>query len=104
VNLVEDGQRAIEQLKTAGTIPSNLQISSIYDASERIRLDLQHLLRDGLITVTIVIAVHFLIIGAIEAFVAGMVVPIVFFLTFVVMSIYGMSLNFLSMFALILSL
>ena len=69
-------------MRANGRIPSSLIITTIQDNSERIRLDLTQLIHDGIITVTIVILVHFAVIGVIEAFVAGL----------------------LSMFALILSL
>ena len=46
----------------------------------------------------------FLFVGIREALVAGIAAPIVFFMTFSVMNLSGQTLNFLSMFALILSL
>ena len=104
LDLVDLGNKKIEEMRSSGRIPSSLVIITIQDNSERIRLDLKQLIRDGIITVTIVILVHFAVIGVIEAFVAGLAVPIVFFITFAVMALAGQTLNFLSMFALILSL
>lgn len=104
VNLVSDGTTAINGMKERKILPSGLRTTTILDQAERIKLDLSHLIRDGLITVAIVILVHFAIIGVLEAMVAGMVVPLVFLITFVVMAVAGQTLNFLSMFALILSL
>ncbi|MDD5198148.1 MAG: efflux RND transporter permease subunit [Candidatus Gracilibacteria bacterium] len=104
VNLVTEGEKTIEDLRKSGILPSDVVITTVLDQSERIKLDLSHLIRDGTITVLLVFFVLFLIIGVKEALVAGTAVPIVFLITFAVMSVFGQTLNFLSMFALILSL
>lgn len=95
---------AIADLQKNGIIPVDIIITTILDQSERIKLDLSHLIRDGTITVLLVFFVLFLIIGVKEALVAGTAVPIVFLITFAVMAVFHQTLNFLSMFALILSL
>lgn len=104
VNLVTEGEKAIEELRTSGIIPADVIITTVLDQSERIKLDLSHLIRDGLITVGLVFLTLFLIIGVREALVAGAAVPLVFLITFGVMAVFHQTLNFLSMFALILSL
>jgi len=104
VNLVDEWQLVLTELKDKAIIPKNLKITTVVDESERIKLDLEHLIRDGLITVALVFVTLFLIIWIKEALVAWARVPLVFLITFTVMAIYGQTLNFLSMFALILSL
>lgn len=104
VNLVTEGDKAIEGLRKSGVLPADLTITTVLDQSERIKLDLSHLIRDGLITVGLVFLTLFLIIGIKEALVAGAAVPLVFLITFAVMAAFHQTLNFLSMFALILSL
>ena len=104
VNLVTEGEKAIETMRKTEVIPKDLVITTIIDQSERIKLDLSHLIRDGLITVFLVFATLFLVVGVKEALVAGTAVPLVFFITFAVMAAFHQTLNFLSMFALILSL
>jgi HAE1 family hydrophobic/amphiphilic exporter-1 len=52
----------------------------------------------------LVFGVLFLIVGLKEAFVAGLAIPLVFFVSFGVLLSLGISLNFLSLFSLILSL
>ncbi|MDD5377468.1 MAG: efflux RND transporter permease subunit [Candidatus Gracilibacteria bacterium] len=104
VNLVTEGEKAIQDLRTSGIIPADVVITTVLDQSERIKLDLSHLIRDGLITVALVFITLFLIIGVREALVAGAAVPLVFLITFAVMAGFHQTLNFLSMFALILSL
>jgi multidrug efflux pump subunit AcrB len=104
VNLISEGEVALAQMQASGTLPANLRIVTIQDNAERIKLDLEHLIRDGLLTVLLVFVTLFLVIGVKEALVAGTSAPLVFLVTFTVMAIAGQTLNFLSMFALILSL
>jgi len=106
VDLVAEGNAVIDDMRQKRIIPpeDTLIKTDILDRSEDIRNDLDHLIRDGIITIILVFVSLFLIIGLKEALVAGTAVPIVFLLTFLVMSIAGQTLNFLSMFALILSL
>lgn len=104
VNLVTEWDDAIKDMIKRWVIPADLNIKTVVDESERIKLDLSHLIRDWLITVTLVFTTLFLIIWIKEALVAWAAVPLVFLVTFNVMSIAGQTLNFLSMFALILSL
>lgn len=104
VNLVTDWQKVIDEMKKKWILPQDLTVTTIVDQSERIKLDLHHLIRDWIITVILVFVTLFLIIWVKEALVAWTSVPLVFLITFCVMAIYGQTLNFLSMFALILSL
>lgn len=106
VDLVDEWQKALNNLVYKNTLPksSDLKITTIVDESERIKLDLSHLIRDWIITVFLVFVTLFLIIWVKEALVAWAAVPLVFLVTFTIMSLYWQTLNFLSMFALILSL
>lgn len=74
------------------------------DQAKYIRQDFDELTRDFIITVSLVMVVLFLLIGLKEAFVAGLAIPLVFFITFGVMDLSGITLNFLSVFSLLLSL
>ncbi len=104
VNLVDEWQKSLDELKKLWILPNDLKITTIVDLSERIKLDLSHLIRDWLITVFLVFIILFLVIWIKEALVAWIAAPIVFLITFIVMAIEWQTLNFLSMFALILSL
>lgn len=84
--------------------PAGTRIHVVSDQSEQIREDFDQLVHDFFLTIVLVFAILFLIVGFKEALVAGLAVPLVFFATFVVMHIAGISLNFLSMFSLILAL
>ncbi|MDD2486876.1 MAG: efflux RND transporter permease subunit [Candidatus Gracilibacteria bacterium] len=104
VNLIDEGVVKLEEMQSLGILPKNLKITTIQDNSERIKLDLEHLVRDGIITVLLVFFILFAIIGIKEALVAGISAPLVFLMTFIIMALFGQTLNFLTMFALILSL
>ncbi len=75
-----------------------------YDAAEQIDQDFKQLTHDFLLTLILVFTILFLIVGFKEALVAGLAIPLVFFATFGVMLMTGISLNFLSLFSLILAL
>lgn len=86
------------------TFPAGMQVTTTLNLADRIRLDFSDLTRDFLITLTLVIGVLILLVGLKEAFVAGLAIPLVFFMTFGVMLSTGTSLNFLSIFSLLLAL
>ena len=74
------------------------------DYSTLIRRDFDQLIHDFLFTIALVFGILFLIVGLKEALVAGLAVPLVFFVTFGVMNSTGITLNFLSIFSLLLSM
>lgn len=103
ITLIDDGKKKIEELKTQH-LPKDLKIETTLDQSTIIRHDVNDLVRDGIITIILVTTILFLFVGLKEAFVAGLAVPLVFCATFGIMLITGITLNFLSLFSLILSL
>lgn len=88
----------------APTFGEGVHIETTVDLSKQIRDDFEQLGHDFLITVLLVVGTLFFIIGFKEALIAGLAIPLVFFSTFGVMLTTGISLNFLSLFSLILSL
>jgi multidrug efflux pump subunit AcrB len=84
--------------------PKDLKYDVVVDYSKSIRKDFDQLIHDFFLTVVLVFTILLLIVGLKEAFVAGLAVPLVFFVTFGVMDLAGITLNFLSMFSLLLSL
>lgn len=85
-------------------MPQGLHYGITVDMSDLIREDFNQLIHDFLLTIVLVFFILLLVIGLKEALVAGLAVPLVFFVTFGVMLMNGISLNFLSMFSLILAL
>ena len=90
--------------KQAKTFPSDMKFTIITNMADDVEQDFSKLSRDFIITLFLVMTVLFLLIGLKEAFVAGLAIPLVFFFTFGVMGLTDTSLNFLSIFALLLSL
>gem|GEM_PF-2398625 len=72
--------------------------------ADRIKLDIEGLTHDFLITIFLVLAVLFTFLGLKLSLVPTLTIPIVFFFTFIFMKAFGLTLNFLSLFALVLSL
>lgn len=90
-----------EMLKT---FAPGITYSVSMDMAKEVRVSFDQLSHDFLITVLLVSIILFLIVGLKEAFVAGLAIPLVFFVSFGVLHAIGMTLNFLSLFSLILSL
>ncbi len=85
-------------------LPAGLRYDITVDYSEDINESFSQLSHDFLLTIILVFTLLFLIVGFKEALVAGLAVPLVFFATFGVMLWTGITLNFLSLFSLILAL
>ena len=102
IDIVDESKKIIEdQLKT---FPPGTTYQVTTDFSEMIEKDFKQLTHDFVLTLVLVFGILFLIVGLKEAIVAGLAIPLVFFATFGVMKETGISLNFLSIFSLILSL
>ncbi|MFA6422023.1 MAG: efflux RND transporter permease subunit [Candidatus Buchananbacteria bacterium] len=98
---VESGKKTLEeQLKQY----PDIKTTTIVDASKDINDNFEQLTHDFILTIILVFGVLLLIVGLKEAFVAGLAVPLVFFITFGTMLASGISLNFLSIFSLLLAL
>lgn len=102
INTVDSARVKInEMLKT---FPNGITFDDTVNQADRIKKDFDQLTHDFMLTLILVVGILFLIVGLKEAFVAGIAIPLVFFVTFGVMHATGTSLNFLSIFALLLSL
>ncbi len=88
-----------------GTLyPEDVQAAVIIDLSTFITDSINDLLRNGLATVIIILLLLFFFLGWKEALIAGLSVPFSFFIAFIMMALFGVSLNFLSLFSLVLAL
>ncbi len=86
------------------TFPQGIKYSITSNQADQIKQDFNQLTHDFILTLILVVGILILIVGLKEAFVAGLAIPLVFFITFGVMLATGTSLNFLSIFSLLLSL
>lgn len=102
LNTVDSVKTNIDEMLK--TFPQGITYDDTVNQATRINKDFNQLTHDFLFTLVLVVGILFLIVGLKEAFVAGIAIPLVFFITFGVMQVTGTSLNFLSIFALLLSL
>lgn len=103
IDLIDKGKEKIRKLQEEN-LPKDLIIETTLDQSTIIHRDVEQLVHDGILTIILVTTILFLFVGLKEAFVAGLAVPLVFCATFGLMLVTGITLNFLSLFSLILSL
>ncbi|MFA6410122.1 MAG: efflux RND transporter permease subunit [Candidatus Buchananbacteria bacterium] len=94
-------QKIDEMVKS---FPPGISYIIVSNTADQINEDFNQLTHDFSLTIILVVGILFLIVGLKEAIVAGMAVPLVFFATFTVMMVEGITLNFLSVFSLILAL
>jgi multidrug efflux pump subunit AcrB len=80
------------------------QVSTLINTNEEIDKQYFDLARDFTITILLVMGVLFVFLGARQALVAALSAPLSFLIAFSVMKATGISLNFLSLFSLLLSL
>lgn len=81
-----------------------LNIEIIQDDADLIRDDLNNLVQSGLLTVLIILVILTFFLGFKEALLASMVVPFSFLVSFIIIEYLGLTINFLTLFSLILSL
>lgn len=102
IDTVKNAKIAVD--RSLLNFPPGIKYDVSMDYAKLIERDFNQLSHDFLLTLLLVFGVLFLIVGLKEAFVAGLAIPLVFFVSFGVLLMNGISLNFLSLFSLILSL
>lgn len=90
--------------KRPNIMPKNVTIETVEDNAEVIQSDLRDLASNGLQTILIVMVLLFVFLGWREAVLAGLAIPLSFLITFSLLETIGYSLNFLTLFSLILAL
>jgi multidrug efflux pump subunit AcrB len=95
---------AITELSEPNEPLAGLTTYTIQDAGEQIESDLLQLTRSGLQTVTLVILVLIIAIGWREGLIAGTAIPLTFMIGFIGLYLSGNTINFISLFALILGI
>jgi HAE1 family hydrophobic/amphiphilic exporter-1 len=91
-------------IEEKGNGTSNTEIVITYDAGENIINDLTRLTRTGLQTVALVLLVLFLALGIRPALIASLSIPLSFLTAITVMNATGNTINFISLFSLILAI
>lgn len=99
---VRDAEKRVEE--SLSNYKDQFTVQTISSAGEEITKQFDHLVRDFVLTILLVFFVLFIFLGARQAVVSLFAVPLTFLISFTVMNLSGISLNFLSMFSLLLSL
>ena len=95
-------KKKIEELKSSMLVGAEVVVS--FDGGEKVNKDLKELTRVGFETVILVMLVLFLTIGWREALVAGLSIPLSFVIAFIGLYVSGNTINFISLFSLILAI
>ncbi len=103
IRVVGQVKETIEQAQ-ASFLPNDIEIEVILDMGDYIRQDLETLGFSGLQTVIIILVLLLLFVGTREALLASLALPFSFLITFIFLPVMGLTLNFLSLFSLILAL
>ncbi len=96
-------KKRLKELQEPGELLDDVAIAITFDRADMLNTDLVTLGKSGLTTVLLVMLVLFFTIGGREALVAGIAIPLSFFMAFIGLKASGNSLNFVSLFALILA-
>lgn len=94
----------LEELRGSTLKGLNVYIAPATDAGEQVRQQLGDLVDTGLITVALVMLVLLLTIGWRESLVAALSIPLSFLIAFLALYLTSNTLNFISLFALILAI
>lgn len=100
--IAKAARQKIEDLKA--TKLSGAQVVSVIDTGELVKKDLTNLTETGLETVALVMLMLFLTIGWRESLVAGLSIPLSFVIAFSGLYLSGNTINFMSLFSLILAI
>jgi len=98
----KDAEKKTEE--TLAEYHNNFKASTIVSAADEINHQFSELIRDFSITIILVFITLFIFVGIRQAFVALLSTPLTFFITFTVMRIMDISLSFIAIFSLLLSL
>lgn len=104
VTAMSDGvYEKLAELQSEGNILADSQALYIYDGGEQVRKDLHGLMKAGTETVVLVVICLLLTIGWRESLVAALSIPLSFVIAFIGLYLSGNTINFISLFALILA-
>lgn len=93
----------LAELQADGGLLAESQVLVVFDQGEQVQKDLAELVKAGLETVLLVVLCLLLTIGWRESLVAALSIPLSFVIAFIGLYASGNTINFISLFALILS-
>lgn len=104
LDIVAESEIAVNNLKADNTFPADLIIQKTNDNSVFIKDDLNRLGKSGIQTMVLITLILLIVLSFRGAFITGLSVPIAFLMTFILLSIQGMTINGIVLFSLVLSL
>ncbi|MEZ4195490.1 MAG: efflux RND transporter permease subunit [Candidatus Paceibacterota bacterium] len=102
--LADTIQNKLKDLQVDGQLLSGLTVFTVQDAGELIKKDLTQLTNSGLLTIFLVVVILIVAIGWREGLIAGLAIPLSFTIGFIGLYLSGNTINFISLFALILGI
>lgn len=102
LNVSDDIKQRLEELKSSTLKGSNVAVA--YDAAKEVRTNIHDLTNAGRDTVILVMIILFISIGFLESIVSALSIPFSFMIAFIGMWITGNTINFLSLFSLIIAI
>lgn len=93
----------LKALQEPGALLDSMDVTIIFDTGDLLIQDLTSLTQSGVLAMILVILILYATIGWREALVAGLSVPLSFLIAFIGLLVSGNTLNFISLFSLILS-
>jgi multidrug efflux pump len=104
LNASDNVRKTIEELKSDGSLPGNLDVIVTDDSSVYIRDEIQNLENSIIIGVILVVFVLYLFLGFRNALFAGLAIPLSMFMSFIILDQRGTTLNNMVLYSLILAL
>ncbi len=104
LELVENLENKIKSLIKKGEILEGFSYEVTFDAGLEVKKDLTSLTLNGISTIILVFIILLFILGTKDAFIAAIGIPISFLLAFIAYLIVGNTINFMSLFSIILSI
>ncbi len=101
--LSKELNETLTSLQKEGALLSDSQVLIVFDQGKNVKKDLTNLTRSGVETVLLVILCLLLTIGWRESLVAALSIPLSFVIAFIGLYLSGNTINFVSLFALILA-
>lgn len=99
----DSAKKLIEERITQSDF-KDTQVVYVQDLADEIIKDYKWLAKNAITTLILVFTLLFIFLGFKEAVISTLLIPLAFFITFIVLNILGFSLNFLTNFSLLLTL
>ncbi len=104
INATDKIFKLLEKSKKDGSIPKNLRIDITNDQSDMVKNMVSNLENSIIMGVIFVVLVLFFFLGFKNSILVGMAIPMSMFLSFIILSLIGSTINMMTLFSLVLAL